>query len=124
LVRSIGLDVVETARIAKNLEKHGDRFVGRVLGKLEKDLLEGRQDTPQFLAGRFAAKEAVIKALRPYLKDKPPLSEIQILRCPDGAPELHLPEALTKKLGGARCMLSISHEKNYAAAVAIFVEET
>ena len=109
--------------MTKNLEQHGDRFADRVLAPEERAVMDTRQDAAQFLAGRFAAKEAVVKALRPFLKTKPALREIVILRESDGAPELRLPDALAAELDGVRCLLSISHEKNYAAAVAVFVED-
>lgn len=122
-MRSIGLDIVEVARIQADLEKYGQRFLDRILSEHEKALLVDRHDREQFLAGRFAAKEAVVKALRPFLKDRPPWSAIEILRSDDGAPELVLPPEIEKCLGGAKCMLSLSHEKHYAVAVAIFFNQ-
>ena len=74
------------------------------------------------LAARFAAKEAVIKALGEYLTDRPPYSSIEILADDNGRPGLSLPEALRDKIGGARCHISISHEEHYAVAVAVFEE--
>ena len=122
-MRSIGLDIVEVARITADLEKYGQRFIDRILGEREKALLAERQDREQFLAGRFAAKEAVVKALHPFLKDRPAWPVIEILRNDDGAPELVLPLEIESCLDGAKCMLSLSHEKHYAVAVAIFVSD-
>ncbi len=122
-MRSIGLDIVEVARIAADIEKYGQRFIDRILSDREKALLAERHDQVQFLAGRFAAKEAVVKALRPFLDDRPAWPMIQILRTEDGAPELVLPSEIENCLGGAKCMLSLSHEKHYAVAVAVFVSK-
>ena len=123
LVNSIGLDLVEIARIEKDLKRYGDRFVGRILGAAELEIYSGRRDKTLFLAGRFAAKEAVIKALGYYLKDRPTLSEIQIVNDPTGQPQLELPEHVLGTLPAHRCLLSITHEKHYAAAMALFEEE-
>ena len=123
MVKSIGLDIVEIDRIAADLRRFGRRFVIRILGKQELDVFDRRLDQAGFVAGRLAAKEAVIKALRHYLKAKPPYAEIQVVNAEGGAPDLILPPEIQAQLGKARCLLSISHEKRYAAAVAVFVEE-
>ena len=85
-------------------------------------LFEKRQDKTLFLAGRFAAKEAVVKALGRYLSDRPPLHQLQIINDNSGQPRLELPDDIKAQLNSARCLLSITHERNYAAAVAIFEE--
>ncbi len=123
MVKSIGIDIVEVERITKDIKRYGDRFVKRILGPGELSLYEKRYDKEQFISGRFAAKEAVIKALGQYLKDKPPFNEIQILNDNTGQPKLHISKEITKKIGQAICLISITHEKKYAAAVAVFTEE-
>ena len=120
MIASVGLDIVEVARIEKDIKRFGPRFVERILGERELALFEKRQDKTLYLAGRFAAKEAVVKALGRYLSDRPPLSQLQIINDDTGQPRLELPEEIAAQLKGARCLLSITHERNYAAAVAIF----
>lgn len=122
MIKSIGLDIVEISRIQSDIEKYGNRFVHRILGADELDMYFKRKDKSQFLSGRFAAKEAVIKALGRYLTDKPTFPEIQILNDSTGQPELYLTETLSKTILD-RCFISITHEKSVAAAVAIFSEE-
>ena len=124
MVASIGIDIVEVARITKDVEKFGSRFVKRILGDKELALFEKRKDQAMFLAGRFAAKEAVVKALGRYLSDRPPLHQLQIINDDSGQPQLDLPDDIETKLGGAHCLLSITHERNYAAAVAIFEDQS
>ncbi|UCD64626.1 MAG: holo-ACP synthase [Candidatus Zixiibacteriota bacterium] len=123
MLKSIGLDLVEVDRIRADLDKYGERFAHRVLGADEQRIFDRRRDRPLFLAGRFAAKEAVIKALGHYLADRPPLSHLQILNDDTGQPVLRLPQYLKDKMSGVRCMISITHDRNYAASVAVFVEE-
>ncbi len=123
MIRSIGLDIVDVSRIKKDVERFGDRFVKRILGEMEISTFVTRIDKEVFLAGRFAAKEAVIKGLSPFLEKRPSLNVIEIVNDTTGHPELSLPTEIQKKLGKAKCILSLTHERNYAAAVAIFAEE-
>ena len=60
---AVGIDITEVARIRRLLERYGDRFIAHVLGDDERKLLAQRTDRAQFVAGRFAAKEAAVKAL-------------------------------------------------------------
>ncbi len=122
MIVSLGLDIVEIARIEKDIERFGERFVNRILGEKERSQYQKRNDRTLFLAGRFAAKEAVVKALGKYLTERPPLHQLEIINDASGRPELVLPDDVEAKLRGARCLLSITHERNYAAAVAIFEE--
>ncbi len=122
MIKSIGLDIVEISRIQADIEKYGDRFLDRILGAEELKIYLKRKDKAQFLSGRFAAKEAVIKALGRYITDKPTFPEIQILNDSTGQPELSLTETLSKIVLD-KCFISITHEKSVAAAVAIFSEE-
>ena len=123
LVKSIGLDIVEVARIEKDIEKFGDNFIKRILSDIEYQIYLNRNDKAQFLAGRFAAKEAVIKGLGVYLTEKPSYNELQIIKSETGEPKLTLPVFLAEKLDNVNCLISITHEKKYAAAVAVFLEE-
>ena len=59
MTESIGLDIVENARIERLFTEHPERFVKRILGPDELKIFAGRRDQIPFLAGRFAAKEAV-----------------------------------------------------------------
>lgn len=123
MIKSIGIDIVEIERITNDIKRYGNRFVVRILGPDELSLYEKRHDKAQFISGRFAAKEAVIKALGQYLTEKPPLNKIQILNDNTGQPKLDLSDEINNKIGQAICLISITHEKKYAAAVAVFTEE-
>lgn len=123
MVKSIGLDLVEVARIERDIRQFGERFVTRLLGDKELAIYNRRRDKAVFLAGRFAAKEAVIKALGAYLKERPAYRRIQIINDSTGQPRLSLPDEVRRHLAGSRCHISLTHEKSYAAAVAVFEEE-
>jgi len=119
LTESIGIDLVETNRIRKILKRHGARFVNRILGQRELVTYAQRGDKVNFLAGRFAAKEAVIKSLGRYLTERPAYSSLEIVNDETGNPYLDFGGLTGEKLGHKKCLISISHEKHYAAAVAI-----
>lgn len=123
MIRSIGLDLVEIERLRRDTEQFGERFVNRLLGPAERELYTNRSDKAEFLAGRFAAKEAVVKALAPFLSERPAWAQMQILPGSGGEPVLCLDESLKPALSGVRCLLSITHERQHAAAVAIFEDQ-
>jgi holo-[acyl-carrier protein] synthase len=124
MAQSIGIDIAEIARYQRLLERYRERFLNHVLGPEEQNLLVERRDAAAFVAGRFAAKEAIVKAFGEYLTERPPLRDIQILYDTTGRPQVHLPDSLRKKLPGIRILVSISHEKNYAVGMAICMEKT
>ena len=120
MIKSLGIDIVSVGRIERDMEKFGLSFIDHILSDREKNLLEKRKDGNQFVAGRFAAKEAVIKGLGAFLEDKPPWREVEILNDPAGQPHLEVSTAVREKLEGVVCHVSISHEKENAVAVAVF----
>ncbi len=123
MVHAVGMDIVEVARIRADIKRYGDGFVKRILSATEQKAFEGRANREQFLAGRFACKEAVIKALGYRLTTRPPYVDLEIINDDTGQPILQLPETVREQLGNAKVLISITHEKNYAAAVAIISEE-
>lgn len=105
------------------MKRHGERFLRRILGPDEQAALAGRYDRAQFVAGRFAAKEAAIKAMADILASRPPYPHIQILNDSGGRPVYRFHESIQPNLDSFVCLLSISHEKAVAAAVAVFTED-
>jgi holo-[acyl-carrier protein] synthase len=116
---SVGIDIVELARIKSSVERFGERFLKRILGPDEQAVYRRRVDSTAFLAGRFAAKEATIKALGMYLTRRPPLSNIQIVNDTGGQPRVRFSDELAAHLSGTAFLVSISHDRNYAIAVTI-----
>jgi holo-[acyl-carrier protein] synthase len=120
MVVGLGIDVASVARVARALERFGDRFWERILTERERAELRGRGDRAVALAGRFAAKEAASKALGGprdvWWQD------VEIRRGPLGAPLLELSGPATAhaaRLGVARALISITHDAGVAAAVVI-----
>jgi holo-[acyl-carrier protein] synthase len=112
-----GVDITEVSRLRKAIQKWGDSFLNRVFTKAELENAKTRGSLYQHLAGRFAAKEAVFKALGDA---KLNWKEVQILNDKEGKPYCNLRNGKNKKMG---VLISISHVKNYAVANAIITEE-
>jgi holo-[acyl-carrier protein] synthase len=120
-ILGIGLDLVELARVARLLERHGERFAQRLC--VPGELQERRAERlVQHLGGLFAAKEAVLKALGTGWAQGLGFRDVEVVRGVGGAPGilLHGAAALrAERLGVSRVHLSITHERDYAAAVAV-----
>lgn len=112
MIEGIGIDIIELDRIQRAVAS--PRFRDRVFTPAEQDYCEGCTG-PERYAGRFAAKEAVAKALGGSLQWK----DVEILRAPSGAPVPQLHGAAAERLGGRKLLLSISHCRTYAVAQAI-----
>ena len=116
----LGLDIIRVDRIREALERFGDRFAGRVLTPAESRYVRNR---PETFAGRWAAKEAVSKVLGLGVRGIG-WRDIEIERLPTGQPAvvLHGRAAVrATQLGIERVAVSITHEREYALAVAFGV---
>jgi len=112
-----GVDITEVSRLRKAIEKWGDLFLGRIFTKEELENARTRGSLYQHLAGRFAAKEAIFKAMGdPKLSFK----EVQILNDKDGKPFCNILNSRDRKID---ILISISHVKNYAVANAIITQK-
>ena len=107
MITGLGVDVVEVARIRRAMKN--PKFVQRILTATER----GRPLTPEYVAGRWAAKEAIAKTLEPGLT----WQEVEIGTEPGGKP---VTAVRGRPYNG---LLSITHEKSVAVAVAIAFEE-
>jgi holo-[acyl-carrier protein] synthase len=113
----LGIDIIKVERIAKAIKRFGDRFPRRVLTEAEQRYVRNR---PQNFAGRWAAKEAVSKVLGLGVRGVG-WTEIEIVRLPTGAPTVRLHRraaARAEQMGMGRIAVSISHEGDYAVAIA------
>ena len=121
-LHGLGIDVVEVARIAAAIERHGEPFLARIFTAAERDYCSGQHRPAQHFAARFAAKEAAVKALGTGIGEHAGWLDLEIRRSPDGAPTLVLHGAaadFAKRHGIAEVRISLTHTKDYAAANAI-----
>ena len=116
----LGIDIIRVERIRQTLARFGPRFSGRVLTPAEQRYV---RDRPETLAGRWAAKEAVSKVLGLGVRGIG-WRDIEVERLPTGQPAVRLhgrAAARADQLGMTRIALSISHESDYAVAIAFGV---
>ena len=108
---NVGIDIVENERVRKALT---DAFLRKVLSEEERKLCENYlpEKKVRFVAGRFAVKEAIIKALSDH--ELPELTALNITNNPKGKPEICYKDY--------RLAISISHEHNYSVGIAILEE--
>ncbi len=114
----IGNDIVEVGRIRKSIQTHGKKFINKIFSQEEIDFCERRSLPEIHYAGRFAAKEAVKKALLSLDPNQIiPLNKIQISRKDNESPKVEYLQ--TSPLQKLEIQLSISHTEKYASAVAL-----
>jgi len=118
MIIGTGVDITEVRRLRQAVEKWGEVFLDRVFTKEELENAKTRGSLYQHLAGRFAAKEAVFKAMGdPKLNWK----DVQILNDKQGKPSCVILNTKGKKID---VHISISHVKTYAVANAIITQKT
>jgi phosphopantetheine--protein transferase-like protein len=119
----LGIDIIKVDRIRASIERFGSRFSERVLTPAERRYV---RDRPETFAGRWAAKEAVSKVLGLGVRGIG-WRDIEIERLPTGQPVVRLhgrAAARADQLGVERVAVSISHEREYALAIAFGVRST
>ena len=118
-----GIDIVETSRIKRSVEEHGQRFLDRVFTAGEQRYCAANMKRYyEHLAGRFAAKEAVLKVLGTGWRGGIAWTDIEILREPSGQPTIILTgecRRIAAETGITRWHVSISHIETHATASAI-----
>ncbi len=122
MIIGIGIDLVEAKRIQKLLDEYADRFAARVLNSEEREYYERSSRPIWFLANRFAAKEALSKALGTGLRYPVTLHSIGVISTEIGRPEFSYSEALKSYLESrnvTNAHLSITHEKGLVCAVVV-----
>lgn len=126
-----GIDIIEVDRIRKTVEELGDAFLNRIYTKKEIEYCnKGEAVKFQHLAARFAAKEAVFKAVSSYIDGRNDVlwKEIEILNLESGKPEINVERIAEniKKTANKKLIdidISISHIKDYAVASVVAVLE-
>ncbi len=121
-VIAIGTDLLDSKRIHQAVERHGERFVQRILTPAEQVLYRARANPLNFLAKQYAAKEALAKALGTGIAKGVGFQQLEILRDELGAPQVLLHAAAAERLrvlGGQRALVSLSDEGDWIQAFAL-----
>lgn len=124
MIVGVGIDLADNARLAVSLERFGSRLTSRLLTDSELARLEALSPAmrPQYLASRFAAKEAAVKALGTGFAEGITPLDVEVLTSPSGRPCLRLHRKAAERaadLGASRLHLTLTHTATTAAAVVI-----
>ena len=120
MIIGLGTDIAELARIKASYDRFGKRLLQKILTEEEQQYLP--ESPIAYIAGRFAAKEATVKALGTGFSDGIGLLDVEVLRGPAGQPLLRLhgsARQLAEAMGMRTAHISISHDRNAAVAVVV-----
>lgn len=116
MIRGIGVDIIEIERVRQLIEKHGQRFLDRCFTSEEQTYCLKYDDPSPSFAARYAAKEAVAKALGTGIGEFLSWTDIEVTRNQHGQPGVQLSQRAIKAFGDLKVHLSLSHEKAFAIA--------
>ena len=122
-----GIDLVDCPRIEQMIERHGDRFIKRVFTAAEQAYAGKNKNEVEKLAGRFAAKEAILKLVGTGWRGRIAWTDIEIINNAAGQPEVTLGGEVRKiadKLDIKRISVSITHTANFAIASAVALAQS
>ena len=117
-----GIDLVDFPRIEQMIERHGDRFINRVFTPAEQEYARAHRNSVETYAGRFAAKEAILKLVGTGWRGKIAWTDIEVTNNPAGQPEVTLSgevKAIAEKMAIRQISVSITHTANFAIASAV-----
>lgn len=118
-IQGIGVDVVDVQRMIKMLEEQGDRFIEKVFTESEITYCRSRQLPHEHFAARFAAKEAVSKAVKTGWTGTFRWKDVEVMNDESGAPHIYLHNETGVMLKNAKLHLSLSHTENTVVAFVI-----
>lgn len=123
MIYGIGNDVVEIERIRKSIARHGHVFIARIFTQKEQAYCQKFQDPAPRFAARFSAKEAISKALGVGIGQELSWLDIEIINTPKGKPVVEFRGKAKEKFSHLDCLLSMSHSRRDAYAVAIMTQK-
>ncbi|MFC1781219.1 holo-ACP synthase [Planctomycetota bacterium] len=121
-----GIDLVDCPRIEEMINRHSRRFIERVFTPAEQDYAEKNKNKVEKYAGRFAAKEAILKLVGTGWRGKIAWTDIEIKNNSSGQPLVSLDgevKRIAEKLGITQISISITHTANFAIASAVALAE-
>ena len=126
MIYGIGTDLCDVRRIARTVERRGDRFAEKVLGTRETEVFRARRARVEsrgigYLATRFSAKEAFSKAIGLGMRLPMSWRACEVLNAPGGKPEIHLSGELAAWFAerGLHAHVSVSDESDYATSFVV-----
>lgn len=117
-----GIDLVDFPRIEQMVQRHGEKFLDRVFTAREQEYAKANKNGTEKLAGRFAAKEAILKLIGTGWRGKIAWTDIEITNSFSGQPEVRITgevKRIAEELGVKNIKISITHTANFAIASAV-----
>ncbi len=118
-IYSVGVDLVEIRRVGELIERYGERFLERVFTAREIAYCSRKKGNYESFAGRFAAKEALFKAVGSGLSDGMRWQDVEVGNDARGKPHVRLSGRTAELLEGKTVHLSISHSRHHALAMVV-----
>jgi len=121
-----GIDLVDFGRIEQMLARHGERFLDRIFTASEQAYAQANKNGTEKLAGRFAAKEAILKLMGTGWRGKIAWTDIEVVNTATGQPQVNLAgevKDIADRLGIEDISVSITHTANFAIASAVAVAQ-
>jgi holo-[acyl-carrier protein] synthase len=119
LIKGLGSDIIEIERIKRSISKHGHKFLEKLFTEKEIIYCQQHKLFQRHFAGRFAAKEAIAKALGTGIGKMLEWKDMEILNNSVGKPEVFLSEKAYALFNKPNILISISHCKSFATATAL-----
>jgi len=122
MIHGTGVDIIEISRIRKSMDRYGGKFEERIFTPQEIEYCRSQADPGKHFAGRFAAKEAILKSLGTGMAQGISWKDMEIFNRDTGAPVLQftgMAKTIFDSLNLRNIHISISHDKVYAIAQAV-----
>lgn len=124
MVIGIGIDIIEIERIKKSIDTYGDSFLNKIYTQNELDYCLAKNNKYQHLAARFAAKEAIYKALASGWEKDATWKSMEIFNEPNGLPIVNFYGKLKDFISDDKDIkISLSHSDHYVTCVAIIYKK-
>lgn len=119
-ILGLGNDIIEIDRIHGVMQRHGKAFLDKVFTKNEQEYCLRHKEPARHFAGRFAAKEALVKSLGTGLKTGLSWLDFEITNDATGKPQVNFSQKIKSEFNNPQFLITISHCKAYATATALY----
>lgn len=119
MISGLGNDIIEIDRVQKLILEHGQKFLDKIFTKAEQEYCSRFKDSASRYAGRFAAKEAIVKALGTGFSQGISWLDVEAVNDERGKPMVRLHGKAGEMFAGVGVILSISHCRTFAVATAV-----
>lgn len=122
MIRGIGVDIIEIDRIRKSIDDLGDHFIRKIFTDGEIAYCRSKPEMVQHFAARFAAKEALSKAVATGWSGEFRWKDVEVINEPSGKPRLLFHGSLKETLARCTVFVSLSHADNHVVAMVVIEE--